>query len=282
MAPHPDQQRPRRRLRAGRAYASEPDRALLRRDRHRLVVGDRRLSRGQRPPARGTRRRRTPSRGPPRASPSQVDAALDQGLRPLLISSGARPRSEVPPSTRIAATASAATSRSRDGGPEQAVAQRRRARRARQQRDEARLREPEQQAGEDHRGKDRQRIATARESPRPEQAAAAISTSGERQIAAVDVRVPEERVDAEVEVEVVRALERRVPEDLAGDALADADQRESGRLAERRRPGSPRGRRGVQRTSVSSTNMSRERDQEERDVARCETRCRSEYEAWSA
>jgi hypothetical protein len=61
----------------------------------------------------------------------------------------------------------------------------------------------------------------------------------ENEIAAVDVRVPEERVDPEVEVEVVRGLELVVPEDVLLGELPDPDQGQDQSLGEQNQESEP-------------------------------------------
>ena len=88
----------------------------------------------------------------------------------------------------------------------------------------------------------------------------------EREEAAVDVRVEEQRVDPEVVVVLVRRDHLRVQEQRLAVVLDEADPREHDRQRDRDGRGSAAAARGVQRTWRSSTNSSAEGDVEEGDV----------------
>ena len=174
-------------------------------------------------------------------------------LRPLETSSALSSASEVPPMKTTAAKASTSTTGVATAAADRAVAQPADHADPDQQRDEARLREAEDQPGEDH----RQHAGADRDASRvagPEHGGGH-DHGDQRQVAPVDVRVPEERVDAEVEVEVVRELQRRVPEDLAGDRLADPDDREQDGLADDDREAQAEQRAASSRCRASSTNI---------------------------
>ena len=134
---------------------------------------------------------------------------------------------------------------------------------AAQQREEAGLREGREESGERHRdGGDQVAggapVAQPDEDRRREH-------DGERQVAAKDVRVPEQRVHPEVEVEVVRHLQLRVPEDLPRDVLTQADHGEQQRLrkddGQRQREQPP-----VPARVQEQAEHDRERNEEEADV----------------
>ena len=241
----------------------EPDRPLLGRDRDRLVVGDRVVALLHvlllaRTPSRTrpTRSRRPAGRA------GQLDTALIRCCGPRLMS---RAFSFEPPAAEDG-------QRGADRRGVAIAAQRRLQRSAastampREQGDEAGLGE-----GED-RAQRRSWPATDQgegEACRPSEDAEREQDAQRHQVAPVDVRVPEERVDPEVEVEVVGHLQSVVPEDLLA-ANWPIPTSEKMTASPRTTPKASRSSRGVPGTCEQEREHHGERDQEEADVARRE------------